>query len=438
MRANARSFQTIKEKKTPVASLIFAGIFLVFFMGFASEIAEKFNIPVQIFEILFSVIVVFECLVFKFKPSSGVVSELSIFTFWSLIMFFGYNYYSLSTGTRTSFYGIILTGSAAFFLSLFFIILGGLLYCDSSLMRLEATKKWLDVLLVSSILVNFVFLIRATSIYPNAIRAPKTAEYLGYGSILFAIPRYAIIYGLAILFPILLENVRRQKGKQKLFWIAIVLIAGYSIIVSNFTTAAIAMLFSAIIYYVNRIKGAIKYVLIFFIFAFAVIMLATDVLGIFLNYLSVLFSQSETWSGKLLDMANSLLYGDAEGSIYGRSELYKMSWDCFKSNPLIGNLSGNVKNIGGHSTFLDILGTAGLIGGGAFVAFLISSYKYCCKLSFGDKQLKNIIMSCYVAFILIVTTKNIITSFCICISIFVVLPLYITLIKKEDMKNDFR
>ena len=52
-----------------------------------------------------------------------------------------------------------------------------------------------------------------------------------------------------------------------------------------------------------------------------------------------------------------------------RGELYRMSLDAFLANPVFGNLV-EPHRLGGHSEVLDLLGAAGIVGGGLFCSLI--------------------------------------------------------------------
>ncbi|TLD41223.1 MAG: hypothetical protein JETT_2511 [Candidatus Jettenia ecosi] len=58
-------------------------------------------------------------------------------------------------------------------------------------------------------------------------------------------------------------------------------------------------------------------------------------------------------ANKIHDIVLSIQYGETEGEVGKRSDLYKMSWNVFFQNPVFGG--SNKIEIGGHSYFADRL-----------------------------------------------------------------------------------
>ena len=74
---------------------------------------------------------------------------------------------------------------------------------------------------------------------------------------------------------------------------------------------------------------------------------------------------------KLLDIHNSLSVGMVVGdTLTGRMDFHAISRNSFFSNPLFG-----ASRVGGHSKFLDVLGSMGLFVFVPYIMILVSSLK---------------------------------------------------------------
>ena len=82
--------------------------------------------------------------------------------------------------------------------------------------------------------------------------------------------------------------------------------------------------------------------------------------------------------------------------VEGRAGLYKLSWDTFLNNPLMGDANG--KN-GGHNFFLDHFAQIGIIGMTPFLVFLYRRFKS--AFVFLSKEARTVYVICIIGFLLL-------------------------------------
>jgi hypothetical protein len=109
-----------------------------------------------------------------------------------------------------------------------------------------------------------------------------------------------------------------------------------------------------------------------------------------------------------------------------RTSLYKMSWDMFIANPLVGSMGLGIM-AGGHSEILDILATHGIFGFGLLgllTTSLVKVYK-------NVKVYKKVIYSIVLIFVAFSCINTIFTSKEIAIIILFVMPMIVNVIEQE-------
>ena len=138
-----------------------------------------------------------------------------------------------------------------------------------------------------------------------------------------------------------------------------------------------------------------------------------------------------TWAEKLQDMADSLSGSALSGSLSERNDLYQTSLDTFLESPLLGIMAYSNGKLGGHATAIDILGLSGLIGFIPFALTYVYNFKRVCRTCNFPKN-KAAIIACNIEFIILVFTKNIITSLSLFFAFFVLMPLILKAESPEE------
>lgn len=352
-----------------------------------------------------------------------LVPTYACFAVWSAFMVIAYEFF-YSVHSEVDFFGCHMDSYAVFFIKAFLVISACMFFVDfNKVYETKFFKLILALILVTSTL----FTIRATTVYADALRARETMEMLGDEKYLFGTPSYAMIYGMALLFPIFLQKCKNEKGMSKVFYIICTIMIGYMIIASQFATASIIAIIGTMIFLFFNIKGNVKVLLLSVLLITIVFIHCFELDSMFLQFMSQ--KVNGTWSVKLQDMADSLLSGDFIGSLSVRTDLYDKSLRAFSESPLFGKLSTPTYTLGGHATAIDTLGLVGIIG---FIPLIFTIYfqfkrmKYTCNY----RKNKAAIIACVVEFIILVFLKNIVTSFAIFLSFFVLAPFILKMEKK--------
>ncbi len=358
------------------------------------------------------------------SPDRVEVAYIAALIGWTAVSAYSYQVYPPSSRPHP-FYGMLLEGPTIFFINLLVLLLG-MRYAEA---YITISKRKVQLLLLVVMLTSSYYLLRAVMLFPDALRARGSLAESGDFSILFGAPNYAMIYGFAILLPVFcgyyLSNRKKMRGKER--WAMRLIIASLMmmVVMSAFATAALALVLGMGVLLFNRCSSRGKVLLLVVALPAAGLLLFTDALSAVLLGLSpVLEVVSPSWAVKFKEMGWAFhSQGEAAGDMATRGNLYASSWEAFAQSPLLGNMGGIVRHIGGHSTALDILGQTGLLGFSLFVCVIVSAFQRMKKFA-TYPQHKSVVYACYVIFIAIVLTKNTITSFCIYAAILGLLPVF--------------
>lgn len=128
--------------------------------------------------------------------------------------------------------------------------------------------------------------------------------------------------------------------------------------------------------------------------------------------LSKAFPEGSSIHGRLISVVKAL-NGDTSAYAYTRYQLQVRSIDAFLSNPCFGCGIFSIPDerahmVGGHSTFLDLLGQAGLIGGFLFLSMLIAVYVFMKRVGvvFGLSRSYGAVIMAFVMSYLFATIAN--------------------------------
>lgn len=368
---------------------------------------------------------------YKSNTLKRVIPEYVVFIIWSLIMIVVYAvFYHIYQNVTFLFF--TMDGHAIFFIRLFVSIIPCMFFVDFCDIKETKFFKALFALIIFS---NAFFTFRAVQVYPDAIRARATMENWGQEAVIFGTPDYAMVYGMAIIFPILLQKCKNAPPRSATKWLYIIctVLVAYMIIVSQFATALLLTLFATISFFLLNMKPH-KMIIVISISLFVIVFVRA--LGLDVLLLETLSEMvSGTWAEKLQDLSQTLSGGVATGSVSGRTDLYTKSLQAFAESPIFGKMLKATTNIGGHATAIDILGLSGLIG---FVPFAFTIYCNFKRIKSTCNYQKNkvAILTCTVEFIILVFLKNIITSLSVFFAFFVMVPFLLKLEDSEVSKNE--
>ena len=341
---------------------------------------------------------------------------------WYLLWFviIGSAYYVDPLANTMSFIGIIIPTRFVFIVTLSFIILFFIRFTDKEYKKF--TSLVMPMLIVIVVL-NLVLMMRAVSVYGDAVRAPRMTEAMGYGEYLFGLPGYSILYACALLSPVAFMYIFITKGDIYRKWtIIFAAILTISIFMSQLATAAIGMVVGFVLLCVLKSRSRFRWLMILVLAFVAVILILSDAVSEVLMVLSRLVPEDVSWHEKLISMAQGFMTED--GSIVqGRDELYMISFETFLESPLVGSVFTNTAySYGGHSTFLDMLATVGIFGTAPFVLFMVSCYRNCIR-QLKTREAVATVQTSYFIFLLFFFMKNMISSYAIFIALFILVPI---------------
>lgn len=179
---------------------------------------------------------------------------------------------------------------------------------------------------------------------------------------------YPMFHAIALLLPVYIVFSKVYVGKaKKIIWIIPVslflVIFQSSIATTIFLSVASIIVAYNVLYNKN---GKFVYV-VEFILLFALYIFLPAIIDALYEYY-----EGTAMEMKLQDITGLLTGGsDDNGSFSVRSIRHGQAWDCFLSSPIIGTYVP----VNGHSTFLNRLGSAGLLGIIPYICFLYNNYK---------------------------------------------------------------
>lgn len=345
---------------------------------------------------------------------------------WSIFMIIAFSSFH-NVHSEIELFSYQIDAYAVFFIRMLFVIVASMFYIDfNTINDSKIFKLIVGLIIVTSV----VYTIRAINMYPDALRARNIMEMRNEEEFLFGTPGYAIIYGISLLVPVFLQKCKNEKGKSRIFYAVCTVMIVYMIFVSQFATAVFLAIIGTLVFLFFNVKSKAKTIFLLLLLIFTLLIHLFNIDSMFFVFLSEKVDGS--WSEKLQDMAESLSNGDFIGTLSSRVDLYTTSMKTFAESPLFGKLSKYTGDIGGHATAIDTLGLVGILG---FIPFILMIYfqfrRMKCTCNY--KKNKAAIISCVIEFILLVFLKNIITSYAIFFSFFVLAPL---ILKMEKRKKD--
>ncbi len=359
-----------------------------------------------------------------------IIPEYMHFFAWIIVMIIA-NQFFYHIYRDITFLFITMDAHAIFYVRLLVSVIPLMFFVDTNTFKETTFFKFI---LGTIICTNTLFTFRAVQFFPDAIRARATMEYIGAEEYLFATPNYSMVYSIALIFPVFLQKWKNAapKSKDKYFYALCSILTFYTIAVSQFATALLIALIGAFFFFLICMKNNKRiFILTILVFVFFIIHLLNLDIAI-LNLIADNIQGS--WADKLSDFAVTLSKNSLAGSLSIRSDLYLQSFSSFTESPILGIISNSLGTIGGHATAIDILGLAGLLG---FVPFALM-YIYNVRRFFRTCDYfknKAAIIACCVEFVVLVFSKNIITSLSVFFAFFVLLPL---LLKIENVEEGVR
>src|SRR5690554_2471586 len=229
-------------------------------------------------------------------------------------------------------------------------------------------KKFIKTIIYTvliTLLVIIAISIPQVNINPNIIRGASiyaaSAENI---TEFYWVIGYGVIHGLTAIFAplgFLVRKIYKSNKYSSILWLGITLILLYIVYLSNATTALIFSIFSFIGGILINISTLSKKSILKFVF-FGIVSIfifnKTTIVAV-LDSVQPLFNENGSNYKKIDDIKDSFIYGDTDGSVGAREDLYDDSFTLFLESPIIGTTKGDM--IGLHSYFLDRLVALGIL-----------------------------------------------------------------------------
>ena len=188
---------------------------------------------------------------------------------------------------------------------------------------------------------------------------------------------YGFIYSLIFLIPIIvcLISNSAKKTLRCLFMVILVLFLS-TILLSQYMLAILFSLAALLVSLFLVAKPHYKLLMFFVmtIFFIAVVSIG-GIANVFLQASNFALKTENTFLvSRFVELSNIFSGNGLDGDAASRSMLYSASFNTFMSNPFLGNSVGN-GNIGGHSTFLDVLAATGIVGFSLYLFLIFWNFK---------------------------------------------------------------
>lgn len=189
---------------------------------------------------------------------------------------------------------------------------------------------------------------------------------------------YELPHALPTIIPVLVLGYKTSNKNIHKFIFAGVLVACFLLIFySGATTSVLLGVFAFLISAITNTHTAKKQFVAFSFFAIVfILILRNDALVLsFLDWIDGLVGTESFFHNKIIEFEDAIIYGQATGDMEERSDLYMTSWKAVVTNPILGVN----EPVGGHSFFIDIWATLGLIGWIPLLFFVFSQLKMFAK-----------------------------------------------------------
>lgn len=237
------------------------------------------------------------------------------------------------------------------------------------------------------LIISFIYLLPLISISANKLRELALSD--GY-DVPRGLPSYTLMHSYVLMLPGLCLAYRESSLRRRVMFGIIVLLFFYLILKTAVTTSiGLSSLFIIFALVVSKNSLNKTLLLIGICIILFIIALESGLVLLFINWIMPYFEGTAV-SDKLIDFRNSIDVGHLTGgTILVRGNLHELSKQSFFSNPFFGG-----DQVGGHSQFLDILGSVGLVGFIPFVMIIIKVMQsYCPYVS--DKFGRVFLYSCF-------------------------------------------
>ncbi|MGG0788107.1 O-antigen ligase family protein [Peribacillus simplex] len=319
----------------------------------------------------------------------------------------------------------------------------------------EISKQYKKLAIICLIVLGmFAFISIKTIIVletiPNAARALASGSLhnkdLGSLTDLGIGGGYDLAYALCLLVPFIAITMKKKLFNDILpnvlcfLWIVL---AFLTIVKSDYGMAFLITIIALIIT-LFFLSGSLKKdsLILGFLLVFSTILyfLSKENIANLLMFISTYFENSFIGQ-RLTELASGIL-----GNSYGESAeyrfiLYERSFNAFIQNPFIGvgfetqyDYYKGLQYLGGHSEWLDMLGTYGIFGSIPLIT-IFSLQFYETMRKYNVKSVQSVVLIIYLLFI-VIGSINLIFKFGIMVVLFLVIPAFPYLIKLLNNKRD--
>lgn len=334
---------------------------------------------------------------------------------WCVAMFLGYEigYHQ----QIVSFFGIPMDSFSRSIVYGFILLLPGIIFADQYRLRLG---KFIKIIIFAVAVTSLYFTVSAVIKDPDALRMGMWEEVYGDLEMFYGLPDYSVVYSFALIVPWLLHKTSQSSGKNRLYYLFVVVSIVVIIAVSQFATALLGTIVCIVIYYsIYLLKKNPGVVVLVAILCFLLVLGISSIA----SWLKTLSTTVEgEWAVKLEEIALYLAEGQSTGDLGARTDLYSLSFEQFLKSPLLGAIVTDGGKIGGHSTFLDILGLTGLFGVIPYV-IMICAFFTRLRMKKESVSYRAGVWSALSVYSIFMFTKNIISAISINYTFFVILPI---------------
>lgn len=337
---------------------------------------------------------------------------------WSIVMIGAYGTI-YSPHSITNFLGLRMDSYAIFFVRIFVSVIPCMAFVDYGEFTLT---KLLKTIILLVLLVTTVLTSRAVAVNPDALRARASMEFEGLEFILVGAPGYSTTYSYSLLIPVFLHKCFTTTKKNKTYYVICIILLIYIVIIAQYATALIIAIVGALTYLIIVSKPKARLQVILFGALFLVLLNMTN--GGSDIFYALADRVEGTWSTKLTDIALILEGQSDSGSISSRVDHYSESLNAFLKSPILGMYWNQTTSIGGHATAIDVLGLAGIMG---FIPMMLSVYGNFARMKNHPsyQNSKPAVIACIVEFLVLIFSKNIVTSMAIFFVFYGLIPLFL-------------
>lgn len=250
--------------------------------------------------------------------------------------------------------------------------------------KYDRDYKYSQMVVYTVIVVNIIMsIISIPQVYINPTIVRATDVAIGEESFKYWIINYGTIHGLPFLLAPMVFLVRRIFHKNKwlcIFWLIAIFIIFYIIVISDATTAmllSILMILLPIV--ISKERFDVKSVFQFLIIGILLlVMMQPSVMVPIIDGIQSTMNESSTNYQKMGEIKDVFIYGEADGDLGARQDLYNSSWKLFVESPLIG--TQHPEQISKHTWLIDRLACFGIV---FFIPIILLFFSHIKKVYLG-------------------------------------------------------